>query len=443
MKSAIDRTLSSNKTTFSILLFCLFFPLFLHGNHFGLLPWVKGGDEPHYLTIINSFLNDGDFDLRNQYEAALHGSFDAGRKYAGQPIGRHIEWKGMKIGWPDVYEEPDQWPLDSKGHPVPTQKKGVQGDFSNLPEYPAHPVGIAFLLAPFLWFVRGTAYVEPLALFFSFLAVAGAAYLFRWLVRRYERGPVAANAAMLLVFLASPVWMNARTLFMEPFLLFFAMAAYCSFVKTRSGFWTGLLLGLGGLLKPNFLVLVLPPIFFLVQERKWKDLILIAIGPALATAFFLTVNDLFYGSPFTPPQLVTLGRPLYEAYYLLFSWNHGLFLFSPIALYCLWAWKAHSLKWRNESLLLGSGFVLYFLFMVFCWAGPWGWSFGPRHIVPVIPFLMIPMVYLWADYGKMGRIRKGLVLAAIGISIFINFFGALDGYWDSNPVTLLGGHIAP
>jgi hypothetical protein len=33
--------------------------------------------------------------------------------------------------------------------------------------------------------------------------------------------------------------------------------------------------------------------------------------------------------------------------------------------------------------------------------------------------------------------------AAIVISLFINLMGALDGYWDSNPLTILGGNISP
>jgi hypothetical protein len=428
--------------TFSVLFLMLFFPLFFHGYHFGW-PWVKGGDEPHYLIMINSLMNDGDFDLRNNYESALKGSDQAGRKYAGMPIGRHVEWKGLKIGWPQVVENPDKWPLDSQGHPVPSVKSGFNGDYLNLPEYPSHPAGMAVLLAPFLWFVRGTRLVEPLALFYSFLAVAMGAFLFHRLVRRYDSDPVVANAAVLLAFLASPIWMNARTLFTEPFLLFFALASYLLVVEKKSGFWPGLLLGLGGLLKPNFLILLLPPALFLLREHRWKALSLLFLGPSLSAVGTLYLNNLFMGSPFMTNNPVTFGNPLNETFYLLFSWNHGLFVFSPIAFYCLVVWKKYFAQCGSEAFLFSSGFALYFIFMACCWAGPWGWSFGPRHIIPVVPFIMVPMFYLWKDYQNFGKGPRMLIQAAIGISIFINFLGALDGYWDSNPLTIFAGNIAP
>ncbi len=443
MPSLIQKLIRSQKATFTFLLAMLFFPLFFHGYHYGLLPWVKGGDEPHYLLIINSFLNDGDFDLRNNYDSALKGYDQAGYKFASKPLDRHIWFKGGKIGGPDVYEGPEKWILDAEQHPVPLMKKNIQEDFSNIPEYPAHPVGIAFLLAPILWFFRGGRFIEPLALFCSFAAVAGAAYLFHRLVRRFNPSLPAANTALLLTFLASPIWMNARTLFMEPYLLFFAVASYLCFIERKSGFWTGILLGLGGLLKPNFLILVLPPALYLLRERKWKEVLLLGIGPFLSALTFLCMNDLFFGSPFISPQPVTLGNPLHEAYYLLFSWNHGILMFSPIAVYCFFAWKKFHKAWGGEALLIGSGFILYFLFMVFCWAGPWGWSYGPRHVVPVLPFLMVPMALFWDDYGKFGKGLRWLSAAAIVVSVFINFLGALDGYWDSNPITILAGHIGP
>lgn len=443
MKSLLEVVLNSSRATFSIIAFALFFPLFFHGNHFGV-PWVKGGDEPHYLVIINSFINDGDFDLRNNYESALMGSDQAGHKFAGKALDRHIEvhYQGRLLGWPEICESPSIWPVDSQGHPVPLLKKGIPPEILELPEYPGRPLGIAFVLGPFLWLARGTRFVEPLALFLAFAAVFGTAFLFHRLCLRYCRSQ-AANLAVLLVCLASPMWMYARSFFTEPFLAFFAMAAYVVFIEKRSGFWVGLFLGLGGLMKPNFMLLVLPPAYWLFFERRWKDLLLLTIGPFVASAVFLYFNYRFNGSPFVSAEYVTFGNPLAEFLYLFFSWNHGVLVFSPITVYCLLKWKKYYAEQRADALLLGWGFFLYFSVVICIWTGGWGWCFGPRHIIPVLPFLMVPMTHLYEDYQRYKPWVRRLVLVAIAISVFVNFFGALDGYWDSNPLTILAGHIAP
>ncbi|HJT23092.1 MAG TPA: hypothetical protein VJ873_00835, partial [bacterium] len=74
----MDALLSSKKTFLLFLAFCLFVPLFFHGPRFGL-PHIKGGDEPHYLTMINSLLMDRDLNLTNNYKAARKGSWQVGK----------------------------------------------------------------------------------------------------------------------------------------------------------------------------------------------------------------------------------------------------------------------------------------------------------------------------------------------------------------------------
>jgi hypothetical protein len=49
------------------------------------MPYIKGGDEPHYLLILNSLINDGDLDLKDNYESVHQGSLQAGKKFAESP----------------------------------------------------------------------------------------------------------------------------------------------------------------------------------------------------------------------------------------------------------------------------------------------------------------------------------------------------------------------
>lgn len=408
------------------------------------MPRIKGGDEPHYLVMINSLLMDGDLDLRNNYESARNGSWQVGKKFMGQPVDPHVVWTvgGRQVIWSEVYEEPDQWLKDENGNPKPVRKPGVTINVDGLPEYSSHPAGIAFLLAPFLWPFRGTPYTEPIALLCSNLAVILSVFLFHGILRRYTTNPLGLNLATLLAFLGTPIWAYGRTLFMEPYLLFFAMGAFYLVLEKKSGFWAGIALGLGALLKPNFLILFFPLALFYVKEKKFKTIILMMAGPAISTAAILYTNARWYGSPFTPPQPFWFGNPIHGLLGLLFSWNHGIFTFAPVSLLALFCWARFFREHRAEAWLLASAFTLYFLMMSLygCWWG--GWCYGPRLVAPVLPFLMALLVYLPEVYSSWGRPLKVLAVVLCLASLAFNALGAMDGYWDSHPLTLLVGNIS-
>ena len=435
--------LSSDKKFLPVFVLCLWLPLFFHGPHFGV-PRIKGGDEPHYLVMINSFLMDGDLDLRNNYDSARKGSWQAGRKFAGEALDPQVNWNvgGKRILWPEVYDETNKWKKDADGVYVPQQRPGVSVDISGLPEYSGHPPGIAFLLAPFLWPFRGTPATEPFALLISNLAVILSAFLFRRILWRYTQDPLALNLGTLLTFLGTPLWAYGRTLFMEPYLLFFAVSSFCLTLERKSGFWTGILLGLGALLKPNFLILYFPLAFLYLKEKKFTKILWMSAGPILSTAVILYTDALLYGSAFKPPQPFRFGDPIQGVIGLLFSWNHGIITFAPAALLALVLWKKFLRENRSDAMLLAGGFLIYFLMMSLfeCWWG--GWCYGPRLVAPVLAFLMVPIGYLPGVFSTWSKPWKWLALILCLLSLGFNLLGALDGYWDSHPLSLLMGNIS-
>ena len=421
-------------------LFCflLFFPLFFHGPRFGM-PYVKGGDEPHYLVIINSLLNDGDLDVRNNYESALHDSWQAGKKFAGVALDRHIVWNagGKRVTWPEIYENAGKWQKGSDGYYVPLIKMGAAFNVSGLPEYPSHPAGIAFLLAPFLWPVKGTPYTEPLALLCANLAVIFSAFLFRCILKLYTSDVFTCNLGTFLAFLGTPLWAYGRTLFMEPFLLFFAVAAFYLVLGKKSSFWAGIALGLGALLKPNFLILFLPLALFYVKEKRFKTLVWMTVGPIFSTVIIFYLNFWMFCSPFTPTIPFDFGNPFYGIPGLLFSWNHGIIPFAPMVLLSLAAWKQFIREHNRASWIFIISFSLYFLRYAFYWCWQGGWCYGPRLVAPVLPFLMVPIIYLPEMFRSWSKPLKVLALVLYLLSLSFNLLGAFDGYWDSHPLTLL------
>ncbi len=86
---------------------------------------VLSDDEPHYLLIINSLLNDGDLDLANNYSSVHAGGQDAGAFWGGgRKLDDHTVFiiHGRPRFWVDYYPFTDtQWRTDADGvvHPVP------------------------------------------------------------------------------------------------------------------------------------------------------------------------------------------------------------------------------------------------------------------------------------------------------------------------------------
>ncbi len=446
LATLIKNIFSSTRIFSIVLVFLLFFPLFFHGTRFGM-PRVKGGDEPHYLIVINSLLNDGDLDLRNNYDSANQGSFQAGNKFMGMSLDRHTVSfiNGKPVLWEEIYESfgnSEKWGRDKQGKPIPILKSGVAGDVSGLAQYSVHPSGIAFLLAPFLWAVKGTPYVEPLALFLANLAVIFSAFVFRGIVGRYTKDLVIINLATFFVFLGTPIWAYGRTLFTEPFLVLFALGAYGFTLGKKSGFWAGGCLGLGIMIKTPFALLAIPLALFWLGQKDWNNLLRFLVGPILAMVYFLCLNSQLYGSPLTPPHPFIFENPFIAAPGIWFSWNHGIFAFAPVLIPFLFSWKKFLREQRTDAWVWGGGFFVYYLLMSFFtgWSG--AWSFGPREILPVIPFLMIPACYTLGEFSDWGRLRQWGFIALCLLSLAFNALGAMDGYWNSHPLMIFRGEIA-
>ncbi|MEZ4379792.1 MAG: hypothetical protein R3A79_00470 [Nannocystaceae bacterium] len=62
------------------------------------------------------------------------------------------------------------------------------------------------------------------------------------------------------------------------------------------------------------------------------------------------------------------------------------------------------------------------------WFG--GWALGPRHLVPVLPFAIVPLAALWERALRAGRGARlalgGLELAAVGLCLYLSLYSILE-----------------
>ncbi len=125
-------------------------------------------------------------------------------------------------------------------------------------------------------------------------------------------------------------------------------------------------------------------------------------GYGLSTATSLGGHGLFESSP-----LPTLAAMLFSPGKSIFLYNPVLLLF-PLCIYGFY--RRHKVVALAITAAIVSNFVFHSFFTA--WAGDYAWSI--RYQVPVLPFLILPMVVLFGTPAK--AIPKILVISLISIS---------------------------
>lgn len=158
---------------------------------------------------------------------------------------------------------------------------------------------------------------------------------------------------------------------------------------------------------------------------------------AFVVSFQLLLNQMHYGSPLATgysdqPEGIKFSIPVLTALWIyLISPGKGIFWYSPPLLAALLVWPTW---WhRDKGLAIGTGLiVLGYLFVVGRWQNLGGWCWGPRHLVQLTPFLLLPLPLLLdtkRDYPKKQFSLIILVFTCLP-GIIIQFFGILvDFMW--------------
>ena len=116
--------------------------------------------------------------------------------------------------------------------------------------------------------------------------------------------------------------------------------------------------------------------------------------------------------------------PTWAALYgITVSPYRGLFFLSPILLLCLpglvFLWR--DTRFRSTAALVATllaGFLLYVASYLY-WSG--GDAIGPRFLVPLVPFLMLPVARAWSEWSarRLGRVALWTLLLASALNVWV------------------------
>ena len=367
-------------------------------------PRVTSGDEPHYLLVVNSLLRDGDLLLGDDYQRVRNGGAEAGLDFRGQELDHHtilVDQSGHAV-WQRIYN----WRVHLRGGGF----QRLQPGFANALEVPAHPPAFPALVALLLLPLRlAPEELEPWAIstvalisFATLLALYAAA-------RRAAFTEREALAAVLLTALASPALPYARSFFSEPAIgLVLSLALWARLVQRPV--LCGVLCFAAAAIKLPFGLVALG--WGLTGDRRQATRLLSTFA-ALCVALLAFNFGLAHSPVIGGAAVVGLASGPAELGGLFFSDNHGLFAFAP--------WTAAGIivvvraAVREEpgplrELAFGALPVLAVLSVTSLELG--GYCYGPRYLVPFLPWLSLATVAAWREAG----IRWRAIIAALAIA---------------------------
>jgi hypothetical protein len=414
---------------FAILATIAIFPLlFFQGLKLGLYPaHARAGDEPHYLTILNSIVRDGDLDLSNNYRERQSGllfrNFEIDHhSYLVSPDRKKV------IPFEEVFRMER---VESGAYRLRRTELHKGLDLSEYVETPLHSAGypslLAPLLAPFIYF--NFDHYETIAILFQmFYFVAAILALFSLFESRVAKTPGVPSTGrvrygvFIVTALSMPIWVLNASFYAEGVIgsaLIFLLYGYA-----KKDFWpVALHIPLLVFIKEIYIpVAALFALFYTLREsrpvrRQIPLLVFIA-----SLILFLTNNYIRYSNPFRSYIPYTLNpEPFRAVVQLLTSDTKGIIAFTPHLIILPFASLLLYRRSKRDFLLLFSvtAYLLTATVLHKNWSG--GPSFSYRTVAPAL-FMLFP--YVHDAIENSGRfIRPMRIVLAIS---FLNMFFAIS-----------------
>ena len=251
----------------------------------------------------------------------------------------------------------------------------------------------------------------------------------------------------LIFGFSTATWVSAHDYFQHPLeTLLLLLSIYILYshrmnLQPRHVFFSGSVLAFGILTRINLFVVAPALLIYLliinrnrISQIRFQQGLQFLLPILFALAVILILNyfkfgDIHITDPIHEYQGFSLSNLLIGLYGNLFSVGRSIFLYSPPALISLYLFrKFHVLHCEEGLLFLVISLIYLVTYSVYGdWAG--GWSWGPRFLVPILPFLIIP-IGLAFESKLMTIITGALVALGVGVQIIGVIINVSYVTWD-------------
>ncbi len=307
----------------------------------------------------------------------------------------------------------------------------------------SYPAGFSVVAAPFVavWDEMGGYIANMLIIWCSLI-------IFYLIARRHVSRVRSLIMTVILAF-ATTNWFYAVSCYTEPLAQLLVLLGFWLLTWDSSSrrlpfilVCAGLLTGLNLFVRPHYILLAIPFFLCFWVEREKKivfhhTMFWYAGGVSAAVALWFIRNGIFFGGMLNFEYSRLMGSFVSDLsgqyrggnlpwgiHELLFDKYHGLLTITPVFMLfpagLINMWKSG--KKRETYALLGA----VVLMTVFIARGPYpftGFGLGSRHMVPIIPLILLPAVY-FMDGARFSRI---MVTLLAGYSFYVAGLGWFTG----------------
>lgn len=255
----------------------------------------------------------------------------------------------------------------------------------------------------------------------------------------------AALLTALLYGLATPAWVYSTALFREPWaalgliaalyfavkfrenksILFLCLAAISAAIAITTRSTTSVVL-------PFLLLYVIAAIRedSPVRSTGWTNRVYLSLL-ALLLLGLAVVYTLSVVNQYRPalPELAKVQVYVKALAGVLISPGRGLLVYTPLIVLSVGGMVLFYRRHRREALVICGSVAVYVLMLAAYrqWWGGWGW--GPRFLVPFLPYLILPIIsILHVVFVERRHIWAGALVVALGVvGVAIQLTGVLVG----------------
>ena len=344
-----------------------------------------------------------------------------------------------------------------------------QGNFSNLPDFvreikghmiSVYPVTTPMLITPLylpvVWFRRAPVSLEsPVGIIMeklsaSFIASLSALFVYLSLRELCARRP--ALWLTLLYAFGTNTWVTSSQTLWQHGVGELALSLMCyALLKSQTDdSWlrlAGLGAGLAAAARPTNVIFSLLSLIYVWRFHR-REVVSFLLWPVIIGIPLVSYNLFYFGTitggygTIDLTSSMLLGNFLrfdYEGLLgILFSPSRGLFIYTPFVFFSVWGgillWRDRTFPPVLKYMSLGVVGQVFLYGKYSVWWG--GWSYGPRFLTDIVPFLCLMLVPI-LPLLRQWMIRSAFIVACL-FSIAVQIIGVFcyNYGWDIIPVNV-------